>query len=126
MFLAGCLFIGYAVATGEAEVSLVIIFPVFSGSGALFLLGIVLIIASFFVGFALLAMGPTGRFPEDVPPPAHLRPLEERRRTTKYGGVVLIGPIPIAFGSDKNLALFMLAIGIVLAGVFLVAFLILR
>jgi uncharacterized protein (TIGR00304 family) len=126
MFISGCLSIGYAVATGEADVSLVIIFPVFSGSGALFLLGIVLIIASFFVGFAMLAMGPPEQLAEGAPLPAHLRSLEEPRRTTKYGGVVLIGPIPIAFGSDRNLALFMLAIGIVLAAVFLVALFVLR
>lgn len=126
MFLAGCIFIAYSVATGEAEVSLVIVFPVFSGSGAVFLLGIVMIIASFFVGFGLLATAPSGQSDESVPPPTKLQPLEQPKRRTRYGGVVLIGPIPIAFGSDRNLALFMLAIGIVLAAVLLVALLILR
>ena len=46
LFVAGACLIGEAVATGEAEVSLVVIFPVFTGSSAVFLLGTVLILLS--------------------------------------------------------------------------------
>jgi hypothetical protein len=56
IFVAGIGCIAAAAATGEAEVDLVLIFPIFSGSSLLFLLGVVLIIASFLVGFAMLAM----------------------------------------------------------------------
>ena len=119
MFLAGALVVAYAVATGQAEVSLVVIVPVFSGSSGVFLLGILLMVGSFFLGFAVLATAP--------PEPAEVaatqsaqKSTQQTRRETKYGGVVLIGPIPIAFGSNKNIARLMLVIGLVLAIAFVV------
>lgn len=121
LFLAGVFTIGYAVATGEAEVSLVVIFPVFSGSSGLFLLGILLLVASFFSGFALLAFS--------QPPAPEGQGTDSIEGTSKprsqYGGVVLIGPIPIAFGSDMGIAKLMLAIGIILAVIFIGALLLL-
>src|SRR4030066_1434108 len=55
VFAAGLALVATAVATGEADVSLFIVFPVFSGSSLVFLLGILLIISSFIVGFVLMA-----------------------------------------------------------------------
>ena len=111
IFAAGIVMVSATVAKGDADVSLVVIFPVFSGSSALFLLGVVLVILSFLAGFAMLATG-------QVETDRHgLQPLGPERtvsaeRGTKYGGVVLIGPIPIAFGSDKRIATLMLLIGV--------------
>jgi uncharacterized protein (TIGR00304 family) len=121
LFLAGVFTIGYAVATGEADVSLIIIFPVFSGSSGLFLLGILLLVASFFVGFALLAFAQ----PSEPEVRGTTSVNEPSRTKSSYGGVVLIGPIPIAFGSDKSIAKLMLAIGIILAVIFIGALLLL-
>lgn len=121
LFLAGVFTIAYAVATGEAEVSLVIIFPVFSGSSGLFLIGILLLVASFFVGFALLAL-PQSATPEEEATNSIARPPKTK---SQYGGVVLIGPIPIAFGSDRSIAMLMLVIGIILAVIFIGALLLL-
>jgi len=116
--------IALAVATGEARVELVLIFPVFSGSSGLFLLGIVLILLSFIIGFALLAMmqaellnAPDGS--------VESKDIDKRRTETKYGGVVLIGPIPIAFGSERRIALAMLVAGIVVAVIILLGLLLL-
>lgn len=120
IFLAGVATIAYSVATGEARVSLVVIFPVFTGSSGLFLLGILLIVLSFFVGFGMLAMEPTTTG-TDGPPTDQADMPQRTRQRTRYGGVVLIGPIPIAFGSDKKLALTMLVIGIALVIVLFVA-----
>ena len=114
VFAAGLACIAVAVAEGEAEVSLLLIFPVFSGSSALFMLGTLLIVLSFFVGFAMLAMGQKelGRFQRELGQPVEQR---QPQKETKYGGVVLVGPVPIAFGSDRTTAVIMLIIGIVLA-----------
>ena len=114
IFIAGVACIAAAVAEGKADVSLVLIFPVFSGSSGLFLLGIALIVLSFFVGFVMLAMGQIqmGRTREESGQAVAQQPTE---RKTKYGGVVLIGPVPIAFGSDRTMAVIMLIVGIVLA-----------
>ena len=123
-FVAGVAVIALAVATGEARVELVLIFPVFSGSSGLFLLGIVLILLSFIIGFALLAMmqaellnAPDGS--------VESKDIDKRRTETKYGGVVLIGPIPIAFGSERRIALAMLVAGIVVAVIILLGLLLL-
>ncbi len=124
VFLAGLAAIAYSVATGQASVSLVVIFPVFSGSSGLFMLGVLLIVLSFFVAFAMLATLAPSADPDQRTEAAGTT-LEPTKRKTSYGGVVLIGPIPIAFGSDKNIAMAMLVIGVVLAVVLIVALFIL-
>jgi uncharacterized protein (TIGR00304 family) len=124
VFVSGIACVAAAVAGGEADVRLFLIFPVFSGSSWLFILGTLLIVLSFFVSFAMIATGGTeaDRFqPGSV---EHPSPATTRRKTT-FGGVVLVGPIPIVFASSKNMAIFMLIIGIALAVVFLGALLVL-
>ena len=124
VFAAGIACIATAVATGRADVNLVLIFPVFSGSSWLFILGTLLIVLSFLVGFAMLAMGRAEV--EHVQSAAAIPgPLETQQKKTLYGGAVLIGPFPIAFGSSKSMAIFMLAIAIALAVLFLVVLLVL-
>jgi len=111
IFIAGIACIAAAVATGEAEVDLVLIFPVFSGTSVLFLLGVVLIIVSFLVGFFLLAMTQPEIARQDMELPR--KKFEPRGRTrTEYGGVIMIGPVPIAFGSNKKIATMMLILGV--------------
>ncbi len=119
LFAAGVALIGTAVAQGEAEVSLLLVFPVFSGSSGMFVLGTVLILLSFVVGFALLAMGQVEAARLDGKGLSSLGRGEDDSRSTRYGGVVLVGPVPIAFGSDQKMALAMLVLGIVLAIVLL-------
>ena len=112
VFLGGIACIAAAVATGEAEVDLVVIFPVFSGSSGLFLVGIALVILSFLIGFAMLAMSQAELAANLSAHAVPGKPTVERK--TNYGGVVLIGPVPIAFGSDRRIAVAMLVIGVVM------------
>jgi uncharacterized protein (TIGR00304 family) len=111
VFLAGVAFIVTAAASGNAEVQLFIIFPLISGTSWLFVLGVVLIIASFVLGFVLAAssMG-DGQSEPEIGGQAG----QESQAKNRYGGVVLIGPIPIIFGSDRRMALVMLVIAIVI------------
>lgn len=123
LFVAGVACIAGSVLSGETEVSLLLIFPVFSGSSALFLLGTSFIVLSFIVGFLALMMGqaelagagPGSRGGASVEGTARVE--------KKYGGVVLLGPVPIAFGSDKGIALAMLAVGVVVLALVLLVFL---
>jgi uncharacterized protein (TIGR00304 family) len=120
LFVAGVACIAASVASGETDVSLLVIFPVFTGSSGLFLLGIALVVFSFIIGFMALVAGQAelaGAMLGSEGAPGTAKAGTER----KYGGVVLIGPVPIAFGSDKRMALAMLVIGIVLAIAVLVA-----
>ncbi|MBU1158310.1 MAG: DUF131 domain-containing protein [Candidatus Thermoplasmatota archaeon] len=121
MFVAGLAIIGIAVASGEGEVSLVLIFPVFSGSSGLFMLGTALIVLSFMTGFFVMVRSQIDTVQAgDYPARKGIsRPAE-----TKYGGVVMVGPVPIAFGSDKKTAFAMFVIGVILAVCCLLAILI--
>ena len=117
LFVSGLGLVAASVATGEAELSLLVVFPVVSGSGGLFLLGALLIAASFLIGFLWL-LATAGQ----MPAPRNdgvAAPGEPAGGGTKYGGVVLIGPVPIVFGSTRRMALAMLVVGIVTAVVLL-------
>lgn len=118
LFVSGMALIAASVATGEARVSLLLVFPVFSGSGGLFFLGTFMIVLSFVVGFLLLMFGhlELGRLQLERDEPAL---AVESAKKTRYGGLVLVGPLPIAFGSDRDIAVLMLVLGIVLAIVLL-------
>ncbi|MBU6998918.1 MAG: DUF131 domain-containing protein [Theionarchaea archaeon] len=59
-------------------------------------LGILVIVA----GFALVVIGSIGSM---------LQAGEEHQGDVRAGGVILIGPIPIIFGSDKTMALLSVA-----------------
>jgi len=118
MFVSGIACIAAAAVGGEADVRLFLIFPVFSGSSWLFILGTLLIVLSFFAGFAMIAIGGT-EADRSQPGSVEPRPPAATQRRTTYGGVVLVGPIPIVFASNKRMAIFMLIVGIALAIVFL-------
>ena len=118
VFVAGMALIAMSVAEGDVEVSLFIIFPVFTGSSPLFLLAILLIISSFIAGFVLLTIDQTRN--EGLANAPHKGGNGGAPKSKiEYGGVVLIGPIPIAFGSNRRMALIMLIIGIAVAVVLL-------
>jgi uncharacterized protein (TIGR00304 family) len=124
VFVSGIACIAAAAVGGEVDVRLFLIFPVFSGSSWLFILGTLLIVLSFFVGFAMIAIGGTEADRSQRGSVEPRSPATTQRKTT-YGGVVLVGPIPIAFASSRNMAIFMLMVGIALAMAFLVALLVL-
>ena len=91
---------------GEGGFVLFLIFPVFYSTGVWGLVAILLM----FVGFFLIFISP---FYGSSHISMHQPHFEERKgenivekRTEKhYGGVVLIGPIPIIFGSDRNMVI---------------------
>ena len=98
LLLLGVAFVVDAVARGAASVALFVVFPVVSGTSAEFLLGVVLLLAGFLtVPLAFAAF-------ED--PSATLTPVDPRARgeapTGELGGLLLVGPIPIFFGSWKG------------------------
>ncbi len=111
-----------AVAAGEAQVQLFIIFPVISGSSLLFIVGVLLIVASFVLGFVLLAGSITEGEPVEPSEPIDEKTgqsLPPAKRNTRYGGVVLVGPIPIIFGSDRRMAWIMVVLAIILIAIVL-------
>jgi uncharacterized protein (TIGR00304 family) len=98
----GAALITASVITGEASVAVVLIFPVIYGGGVLLLGGIVCIMVGFMASFFMAA----GR--DD----ATERGATEEDAGAKAGGVLMIGPVPIIFGSDRRMALVAAAIAL--------------
>ena len=110
LFLAGVIAVSVDVVAGDAEVSLFLVFPVFSGSSWLFLLGVALIVSGILAWFAMMFQAAV---PAEAPPERNEGDAEVRGhagRRSRIGGVVLIGPIPIAYGSDARMAFAMMAL----------------
>ena len=97
LMITGLVLIALALVTGEAKVALVLFIPVIYGGGILLLLGILLLFLGIFARFFL--------------PMTH----EETTLEKNYGGVVFIGPIPMVFGSDAKITRTMMYIGLVIA-----------
>lgn len=73
--------------------------------------GIILLL----LGFLLVAIGMMRSVKENEEPEEQLSPHREvREEKVKGGGVILIGPIPIVFGTDKRFALVAMVLAIVL------------
>jgi uncharacterized membrane protein len=92
-----------------------VIFPVITATGPWAILGIVLLVAGFFLAIVTWstpmessppANPPASAYPGAPPPPA----ASPRR----WGGVIFLGPVPVVFGSDQKVTRWMLILGAVL------------
>ncbi len=118
LFLSGIVLLAVSVAEGGGTVYLALIFPVYVGSDIWGFFGILCVIGAFFVGFL-------GLIPAKLPsrgsdsarqggPPAE---GPEKR----FGGVVMLGPIPIIVGSDVKMSMIAIVLAIVLIVVLIVS-----
>ena len=116
LLIVGLLATAWSVITGLTRFYLVVVFPVFTSDNLFGLLPFLAI----FAGIGLLALGPA--FGEELDPiRAEYRSDLDRMKNehrAKVGGVVLIGPIPILFGSDKRMALIAAALAITMLAIF--------
>lgn len=107
LLVTSAVVIALSVAEGGANVAIFGIIPVISGSSALFFLGVVLL----FVGFLSVPFALATEW-EEEPAPARPGPAPPLPANTEasppsrggFGGVVLIGPFPILFGSWKGIS----------------------
>jgi len=114
VFALGIALLGVAVARGEAVLYLVLIFPVIQATGLLAFGAIAAMFAGLLLVFVAFALGPPRAPPVAIPspeaPPAERLPT----RRTRAGGVVFLGPVPIVFGSDAQVARWMVVVAVVL------------
>ena len=110
LFLAGVGAVSADVVAGDAEVSLFLVFPVFSGSSGLFLLGVGLIVSGIFAWFATMFHASIPSEAANAPSAGAGGVRDNAAKKTRVGGVVLIGPIPIAYGSDARMAFTMIVL----------------
>ncbi len=121
LLLGGGLLI-YGILIGEVQFVLFLIFPVFYGSGVIPGLSFTLI----FLGFVLLFLEPflshkfsmnKEFFPVTYSPRKNASQISaerEMKTEKKYGGLILIGPIPIVFGSDRDTVLVVVLIALLI------------
>ena len=108
LFASAIILMIVSVASGEGQVGLFLIFPFMVAWGPTAVAGSILLflaVISFFIGF--LRSGDVVL--QDA---GGADPVAKTGR--KFGGVVMIGPIPIVFGSDRKTANWMLLAGVVL------------
>ncbi len=114
--ICGIALMGYSVSSGESSAGVFFIIPIFYGSGISAFLGVLCIMAAIFlgfVGFAASAVGDEGYEPSREPQGSS-QGRAAPKKTIKGGGVVMIGPIPIIFGSDSKSAKVVAILAIIL------------
>jgi len=120
MIVAGAALLVYCIAIGEMQVALVLIVPVVFGSSILGILVIGLIIAGVFVAIAdSFLSSERESSPDRLPNEDGLTGTAQRKG---FGGVVLIGPIPIVFGSSKRMALLAAVIAVIILVLMVLSF----
>ena len=102
----GASLVAWGVVEGGANVALVVIIPVIWGASAPFLAGVALLFVGFLtLPFAFVEVEEEGegeRLASALP--AGDRGQESQARESGVGGFVLIGPVPIVFGSWRGIS----------------------
>jgi uncharacterized protein (TIGR00304 family) len=108
--VVGIILLGFSVASGEGSASIVFIIPVFYGSGLLSFLGVLCIMAALMLGF----MGIAQKMAESERSQPNKSKTPSEKQPVKGGGVVLIGPIPIVFGSSPKSAMILMVMALII------------
>lgn len=106
----GIVFLFIGILSGDVEAGIFFIMPYISGSGIFGFFGFVLIIASIF----LFLFGLTNFIENEINDPVDSELRPRKKSSFKGGGVVLIGPIPIIFGSSWKIAVISIILAIFL------------
>ena len=125
MIVLGVALLAYSVYSREAQVYILFIIPVFTGGSLAAFGGTILLFGGIFLFFFSLA-GPAmieRVEPAEAHPPPTARTSAAKTPQGKFGGVVLLGPIPIVLGSDEKVTKWMLVVLLVIVIILLVAML---
>ncbi len=113
--IVGIIFFGLGFLSGDVETGIFVVFPFLAGSGIYAFLGFIFI----FIAFLFFMFGFTTYTESDEFQTNYDEYHPQKKTSVKGGGVVLIGPIPIVFGSNWKIAIVLMIIAII---VILVAF----
>jgi len=108
--IVGFVFFSIGVLTGEVEVGFFLFFPFLIGSGFISFLGLILVFFSIFLfiyGFVNTNLEFANKqFEVDSEP--------KTNKKLKGGGIVLIGPIPIVFGTNLKITIMIIIITLII------------
>ena len=117
-FILGIIFFSLGFLQGDVEGGVIIIFPFIGGSGIYAFLGVI----SLFLAILFFMFGFTSTLERKELDFEYESGQPEKKTSVKGGGVVLIGPIPIVFGSNWKITLVMMIVAIILILVFFFTF----
>lgn len=123
--LAGLAILAYGSVRGDVRFGFLLFIPFVYGTGLLPALGMLLVMAA---AFLWLLGAASRRMPAAASDDLHDLPAEAAARenrlrgaeagradgsaaSSRHGGVVLLGPIPIVWGSDRRILPWMIALG---------------
>jgi len=119
-FISGALFFLFGILNGEIEIGIVLFFPFLVGSGIYTYAGFI----SIFIAVLLLMLNFNSRILSENLNHLNINKNQtHKRKSVKSGGIVLIGPIPIIFGSNWKIAVLMIILTLILIFVSLLIFL---
>jgi uncharacterized protein (TIGR00304 family) len=103
----GIVFFAFGFYKGNVEGGIIVIFPYIAGTGIYALLGFIFFILAFFLFIY--------SFKTNIEFFNEIKDEKTGKKTSfKGGGVVLIGPIPIVFGSNLKIAILLMIISIII------------
>jgi uncharacterized protein (TIGR00304 family) len=106
-FITGIIFFIIGFLLGDVKAGFFIVFPFFAGSGIYSFAGFILIFLAFiFFIFSFPMTSIDKEFSENL--------SKNKKTTLKGGGVILLGPIPIVFGSSWKITIALMIIAIIL------------
>jgi uncharacterized protein (TIGR00304 family) len=102
-FIIAIFFFALGVLFGDVQTGIFVVFPFISGSGIYAFLGIIFLFVSilFFV-FGFVVKYEKGEM------------VSREKTSVKGGGVILVGPIPVVFGSNWKIALVLMFVAVIL------------
>jgi len=111
-FISGVAFFALGFLSGDIETGVFVVFPFLAGSGIYAFLGFIFIfIAILLFMFGFVSLATTSSLHVDRED-EHVYP--KKKTSVKSGGVILIGPIPIVFGSNWKIAVILIIVAILL------------
>jgi uncharacterized protein (TIGR00304 family) len=122
LLIIGLLLLAYSVIEQKGEIHWIVFIPVFSSTSIFAFIGTILIIVGIFLFFwgwirdvaRPAESGETGTQDAGSSQPTSARTPGAPRTDKRFGGIVLIGPIPVIFGSDPKMAIILIGLAIVL------------
>ena len=114
-FIGAVVFLFFGFLNGDVKVGVFIVFPFITGSGVYSFFGTILLFLMFLffiLGFIKSVNILNSEHFLDNDEILSVTP--EKKTSFKGGGVILIGPIPIVFGSNWRIVVFLMIIAILL------------
>lgn len=109
-FIVGIIFFALGVTCGEVKTGFIVFIPFLVGTGFYALAGFLLFFIAmvlFMFGFVESSFLEFSTFYDEKPP-------VETKSSVEGGGVILIGPIPIVFGSNWRIAVALMFLAFIL------------